>query len=272
MHRLMLSTPVVLILLCTPLALGQQEKAEALCSDTVAALQKTDAAPLAKLLSAHAGTFLLSLGDRALLLNASALANKDKWADQPLLSEAAKLGEVKASDRLYATRVEATIEDGDKKYVLDGVAMGEGGRLKWGMAAVVPKPAEPQDEKAVSEVLGLMNSWMEALAGGNVNPLLEALSPEAMAVAVVGPDYGFYVFNDLADLRAVAEQAMGMGGLNMLLPQEPQVTLSGPVALLKGLLTVDVAGQTSKLECWAHLVRTEPGWRLAALFALPPEQ
>ena len=264
---------IAAIVLPASLVFAQPDNVVALCNDTLAALQKTDAAPLAKLLSVQAGTFLAVVGDKAIVLNADALADKDKWADKPLLSEAAKAEDVKTSDRLYAVRVEGKIKDGDATYLLDGVAVGEGDGLKWGMLAVVPAPdTDKPDEKARDEIVGLMSAWGQALAGGNPQPMLDSLSPDAMAFAVVGPDYGFYVFKDREDLKMTLEEAMAQGGLSVQFSQEPQVVVSGPAALLHGTWKLDVGGNAAELECWAHLERTEEGWRVIAFFALPPEQ
>ncbi len=268
-----IAATIVAIALCTSLVFAQEEKADALCKATVAALQKTDAAPLVKLLSVQAGTFLAVVGGKAVVLNADALAEKDRWAEKPLLSKSAKLGKVEASDRLYALHVKSTISDGDRTYILDGIAIGEGGGLKWGMLAVVPAPdSEKLDEKARNEILGLLSRWGQALAGGNPQAMLDTLWPDALAFGVVGPDYGFYVFKDREDFKMMLQEAMAQGGLSVQFSQEPQLLISGPVALMHGTWKLDVGGNAAELECWGHVARSEKGWRVVGFFALPPEQ
>ena len=263
----------VLILVFSSAGFAEEGKIAQLCKDTVAALQQTAAQPLAKLFSVQAGTFLALVDGKAVLTGRDELLGEEKWADKPLLSAEAKLGEIESSDRLYAVRVSSQITDGDRTFLLDGVAVGEGGGLKWGMLAVVPKPTDDTGgEEARKAILGIMSTWGQALAGGNPEPMLQTLSPDAMSFAVVGPDYGFYVFKDREDLKMTLDEAMAQGGLSVQFSQEPQVVVVGPVALLHGMWKLDVGGQAVELECWAHLVKVSDAWQVVGFFALPPKQ
>jgi len=251
------------------------EAATKLCQDTVAALQQTAAAPLAQTLSTQASSFLAGTDTSFVRTNHKKLANAETWAEEPLLSGEAKLKDMEVTDRMYAGQVTAKIEDGDKEFGLDGLCVYVGGTFRWLMAVVLPP--EPQDADQLAglkaEIGAAMEQWRQTLVQGQTDQMLSALAPDAFALAVVGPDYGFYVFSEPAEVQMMLGGGQIPGPLAVDVVKGPEGWATPLLASARYEWKFGVADfQQIPMEVWMHLYKGEDGWRVAALCGLPPMQ
>ncbi len=247
-----------------------------LCDATVAALQKTDAQPLAALFSAQTSSFLVAEGDQAIHFGRARLLKMEKWGDQPVFTAQAKAGEIKMVDRAYAVRVTATIADGEKNYLLDGVSTREGEGHRWLMLAVLPEKPEPsqaETEEFNSKLAALFASWREGLAKGDTGPMLTTLAEEDVAVCVIGPDYGFYTFATSSEFQAALQQVSQIGGVKLTGADVMTGALRSPVAAMTGQWSLSVAMmQPAEQDLWVHFFLDKGQWKVAGLCAMPSEQ
>jgi hypothetical protein len=247
-----------------------------LCDATVVALQKTDAAPVAALFSAQTSSFLVAQGDKVLHVGRARLLKMEKWGDKPAFTEKAKVADIKLTDRAYAVRVVANVEDGDAKYILDGVSTREGEGHKWLMLAVVPAAPEPskaETDEFKGKLAAMFGAWQTGLAAGNGGPMLATMAPDDVAVCVVGPDYGFYTFATRGEFEAALQQVAAVGGVKITGLETLTGTLRGPVAAQWGTWSLSVAMmQPATQDLWAHLYLDHGEWRVAGLCAMPTEQ
>lgn len=267
----------ILLAAClTASAAAQQDVPEdvgKLCGDTVAALQKTDAAPLADLFSVQASSFLAAQGDQVIHLSRTSLKDKETWADQPLFGPMTFFSDIKYSERLYAGHVEAKLSDGEKDYVLDGICLNEGQRKKWLMLMVRPAQ-EPQDvEMYKGQLLQWLMNWQSAFRRADLDSLVAPLAEKDVALVVVGPDYGFYVLSDPAQVKALLAQAIDMGAIELGTVAEPVIQPRPPLASATARWQVSVGGmQAGTMDAYLYLFLQDGQWRIAALCGLPPAQ
>lgn len=277
-------TIVTILVLCLAAVLGTTataraanltEEATRLCQDTIAALQQTAAAPLAQLLSTQASSFLAGTETSFVRTSHKKLAKAETWAEEPLLSGEAKLKDLEVTDRMYAGQVTAKIEDGDREFSLDGLCVYAGGTFRWLMVAVLPP--EPQDGDQLAslkaEIAATMEEWRQTLMEGQVDQMLAAMAPDAFAVALVGPDYGFYVFSEPSEVQMMLAGGQIPGPLVVEVLGEPEERTTPLLASARYEWEFGVADfQQIPLEVWMHLYKGEDGWRVAGLCGLPPKQ
>lgn len=246
------------------------EIARELCHQTVAALKATQSKPLAELLSQTAGVFLATAGEQVLKATKATLQKADKYADRPLLSEKAALGDVQASDRMYALQVRAKVKDGQTSLLMHGIALREMGKWRWLMVAVVPEEKEEEWSDEETEVMQALTGWGEALAAGDTGGVLRVMDPEGFSLSVVGPDYGFYVFSGADELETALMEATAQGRLRLAPAGQPRVHAKGKVAIVEGPTTMTVGDMIPvELDTWVHLRKTEEGWRIVGFSGLP---
>lgn len=247
-----------------------------LCDDTVVALQKTDAAPLVPLFSTQTSSFLVAEGDKAIHLSRERLKKMDKWGEAPLFTAAAKVTDLKLTDRDYAVHVVATVEDGDKSFTLDGVSTREGEGHKWLMLALLPDKPEPSDAATSDfnkKAAAIFSAWKEGLAMGDNTPLLATLSPDDVAICVIGPDYGFYTFASADDFQAALQQVAQMGGAKLTGADKLTGTLRPPVAAMTGQWQLTVGTMQPMTEdLWTQFYLENGQWKVAGLCAMPTDQ
>ncbi len=243
---------------------------------TVAALQKTDAAPLAALFSASTSSFLVARGDKAIHLGRARLLKMDKWSDQSEFTSKAKVSDLKMVDRAYAVKVTAKVVDGDKTYLLDGVSTREGDGHKWLMLAVMPEKPEPtqaQTDDFNGKLQAIFASWRQGLANGDTGPMLASLAPEDVAVCVIGPDGGFYAFPTATEFQAALQQVSQIGGVKLTGGDVMTGSLRSPVAAMTGQWALSVAMmQPASQDLWVHFYLDKDQWKVAGLCAMPAEQ
>lgn len=251
------------------------EDVSKLCGDTIAALQKTDVAPLRDLFSVQASSFLAAQGDQVIHLGRASLKDKEIWADQPLFGPMTFYSEIKYSERLYAGRVEAKLNDGEKDYVLDGICLNEGQRKKWLMLMVRPDQAPEDAEVQKGQLLQWLMNWQGAFRRADIDGLTGVLAERDIALCVVGPDYGFYVLYDPTQVKALLAQAIYMGAIEIGTVAEPIVEPRPPLATIAARWEITVGGggmQAGAIDAYLHLFQQDGQWRLAALCGLPPAQ
>jgi len=250
------------------------EAAQKLCADTLAALQNTDAAPLAKLFSAQASSFLCQIDDAVVRTSRKKLQTQEKWTEKPLLSKQANLTKLQASDRIYAGEVSAEIEDAGKAWPLNGICVYEGGEFRWMMLAILPPAPEDEQVQALKMDVGnTVAGWRDALVDNQIEQLLNAMAPDVFCVAVVGPDYGFYVFSDPDELQMMLTSGQVPGPLVLDVVSGPEGHFTPNLAAPRYIWKFGVAEfQDVPLEAWLHLYRDADGWHVAAVCGLPPKQ
>jgi ketosteroid isomerase-like protein len=259
----------------TPKAAQLAEAAQKLCADTLVALQATQSQPLAKLLSTQASSFLAPAGDNLIRATRKKLEQAEKWAEEPILSTQAQLKDIKVSDRMYAGDVSAKIEDQGKEYDLHGICVYEGGGFRWMMLAIVPSAATTAEEEQAlkKEVEAAVDGWRVALSNGQIEQMLKAMAPDGFAVAVVGPDYGFYVFSQPAEIQMMLGGGQIPGPLVMEVTEGPEGAVASSLAAIRYKWKFSVAEfQDVPMEAWLHLYREPDGWRIAGVCGLPPVQ
>jgi ketosteroid isomerase-like protein len=275
MKRMALLTVLVACCLAGGAAAQQRvpEDVNKLCGDTVAALQKTDAAPLANLFSVQASSFLAAQGEQVIHLGRTSLKDKETWADQPLFGPMTFFSEIKYSERLYAGRIEAKVSDGEKDFLLDGVCLSEGQGKKWLMLMVRPAQEPADAEVYKGQLLQWLMNWQGAFRRGDIDGLASPLAEKDLVLVVVGPDYGFYVLSDAAQVKALLGQAIYMGAVEISTVNEPIIEPRPPVALVAARWSITAGGmQASTLDAYIHLYLDNGQWRVAAIAGLPPAQ
>ncbi len=261
--------------ICAGPGRGQEQpgaKLVVLCNTTLKALQSTDAAPLAELLSLQASSLLVVCGEDLVRSGRADLRNRGTWAEKAPLSTSARLTEVETTEYADAHFVRADIEDGDSVYVLDGVTAPERGETRWLMLAVAPLPAgDAQSEDAQSEVLQQLAAWRDAAATGDVEQTMGRLASDSLCFAVAGPDGVFYVVSRPQEVRAFLEgQATAMGPMSLTPAGAPQAEVAGPVAIARLRWDVGVAGfEQMPMDLRVHAYRADDGWRIAGLCTQP---
>jgi hypothetical protein len=250
------------------------EKIEKLCQQTVAALQGTSAAALAEVFSTQASSFLAAPQNHLVHVSRAQLQKQENWSDQPLFTPEAKVGEVKVSDRWYVTLVEASVEDGGRKYQLDGVAVMEGGQARWLTLAVLPAADDqPAPAAEQQEIAALLQKWQAAVVQGRVDEALGWLAPEGPVIAVVGPDANFYLFADLPSLQTALEELTTVAPPTLTVAEGPYIKAHKPVAAVRATWQFEVPGFLPQpLEVRAHLYYQGDTWLIAGLCGLPPGQ
>ncbi|MCD6351630.1 MAG: hypothetical protein J7M26_05880 [Armatimonadetes bacterium] len=273
---LVLSTVLLAGTLAAAQALDFQNAAKKLCQDTVTALQATDAKPLTQTLSAQASSFLASDGEILVRTSRKKLADQEKWAEEPLLSDEAELKDFKAVDYMYAGEVTAKIVDGDKQYDLRGLCVYEANGFRWLMLALVPP--QPEDKQKLAdlrhEITQLGESWVGTLTQGDIARMLGTMAPDAFTLAMVGPDYGFYVFSDPAEVQAMLEGGDVNGAITIEMQSGPDGLFTPQLAAVEYKWNFGIADfQSVPLKVWVHLYHDkDAGWRVAAICGLPPQQ
>lgn len=275
MKRIALLTALVALCSVIPVWAQQDvpEDVTQLCGDTIAALQKTDAAPLRDLFSVQASSFLAAQGDQVIHLGRASLKDMQTWADQPLFGPMTFFSEIRYSERLYAGRVEAKLSDGEHDFVLDGVCLNEGQRKKWLMVMVRPDQAPEDAEIHKGQLLRWLMNWQGAFRRADIDGLVAPLAEKDVALVVVGPDYGFYVLSDPAQVKALLAQAIYMGAIELGTVAEPIIEPRPPLASVAARWQVSVGGmQAGTMDAYLHLFQQDGQWRVAALCGLPPAQ
>jgi ketosteroid isomerase-like protein len=259
--------------ICASLGPTQEQpgaKLVVLCTATLKALQSTDAAPLAELLSFQASSLLVVFDDELVRSGRADLKERDTWAKKAPLSASARLTEVETTEYADADFVRAGIEDGDSAHILDGVAVFERGETRWLMLALAPRPRDhAQSEDAPAEVLQQLGAWRDAAATGDVEQTMGRLAPDSLCFAVAGPDGVFYVVARPEEVRAFLEgQATAMGPISLTPTGTPQAEVAGTVAIARLRWDVTVAGfEPMPMNLRIHAYRDDNGWRIAGLCA-----
>ncbi len=261
------------IAVCVRPVRGQEqpdEKVMALCAATLKALQASEAAPLADLLSFQASSLLVVRGEGLLRSRRAELKDRDTWAEKVLLSASARLADVEVTDYSNAEFVRAVIEDGDSSHILDGVATLELGQTRWLMLLVTPCPEDnAPDEDAENAFLEQLSAWRDAAASGDIQQTMGRLAPDFVCFAVAGPDYAFYVVPRPEEVRAFLEgQARAMGPMSLTPRGTPHAEVAGPAAVARLTWDVGVAGfEPMPMDLRIHAYRDEGGWRIAGVCA-----
>jgi hypothetical protein len=261
------------IAMCVGPVCGQEQPDQgllALCEATLKALQATEAAPLADLLSFQASSLLVVCDGELLRSRRAELKDRDEWAEQALLSASARLADVEVSDNSSADFVRATIEDEDITYVLDGVATVELGQTRWLMLLVAPLPGDnAPDDAAEDTVLKELSALRGATASGGTQRTMARLAPDSLCFAVEGPDSVFYVVPRPEEVRAFIEsQATAMGPMSLTPRGTPEAVVVGPAAIVRLRWDVGIAGfEPMSMDLRVHAYRADDRWRISGLCA-----
>ncbi len=245
-------------------------KMQSLCDATLAALQKTEAAPLVETMSGQCSSLVVVTESGLVRTCKSKLKGQATWTDTAPLSAAAKLAEAKATPGSDATYIEMAIDAAGKPHKLDGMAVIEGGQGRWLMLALVPVPADAGSEADQNAIATLCDTLRQDLVRGDMGAAVKGFAPDFISFSVSGPDYGFHAFPTPPETRAfLAGQATAAGPLGIAPAQPPQLEFHGPVALGHGAWDITVATfPPQPTEVRWHFYRDGDAWRIAGVCGL----
>ncbi len=275
--RLLTSLAVIVMFLhAAPYASGAEGDVitpiRALCAQTIAALRTPAVDSLIKLFSSSAGGFLAEIDGEPVAWSLQSMGKIDEWADRGIFSAAARIEKLKATDRLYATSVQASIVDGDKRWVLDGIAVYGGKGAKWMMLALLPQVQLGKERRSQlqAEALQVLTQWLQAVAAGEWEEVARSMALHGFSFSVVGPDMGFYVFTGRDELMVVLSEAAAQGPISLTLQHQPEVIVSQSLAIVRcaAALRVD-AMEPGQLLMTIHMYQDEEGWQIMGLSGLP---
>jgi hypothetical protein len=241
------------------------DKLVALCTATVAALQKTEAPPVVDILSGQTSSLLVLKDQTVTRWTKSKLKPQATWAEAPALTAAANITETKAIRGADATVIDLTVDDGGKLLRLQGIALIEGGKGRWLMLAVVPKEPDAGAEAAQQAVTAHLEAFRQDLVKGKMDEAVKCFGPESFSFSVSGPDFGFYAYPTPGEVRAfLMGQATAAGPLVIPAPKAYEVEMHGPVALAQTAWDITVAGFPNQpTAAWFQLYKEGEAWLIA---------
>jgi hypothetical protein len=262
---------ILALLLASGLALADatdDDLAWKLCDGTMAALQGTDAAPLAAQFSPQASSLLIAQGDAALHLSGPRLLKMDKWADEPLFTAEAKpkpMMSVDADEGI--AHLIAIVKDGEKNYWLDGMTVRKGDERKWLMLAILPKTKVSSDEE-LDGFKATLAPFFKAWQACDTASVLGVLAHDDVAVRMLGAAGRLQVFVTPSEVEAALKGVKEAGGVIFSGAELTEGVLSASVATVTMACKTAVGTMKPESETLLiHLYLDDGHWKIAGLWA-----